>query len=37
MYLNVAENLPYDGFPKPSPQWLNKPNGLYLEFTKREI
>jgi GNAT superfamily N-acetyltransferase len=27
--------LPYDGFP--SLPWLNKPNGLYLEFTKREI
>jgi hypothetical protein len=34
---NVAGNLPYDGFPKPSLQWLYKPNGLYLEFTKREI
>jgi hypothetical protein len=29
--------LPYDGFPKPSLRWLNKPNGLYLEFVKREI
>jgi hypothetical protein len=34
---SVVEYLPYDGFPKPSLQRLNKPNGLYQEFIQCEI